>query len=596
MTQKERDGLIGVIEGKIKITDPAEGGKAAVLIPPDEGGIIYVNGIELEKPIACSSNDVIVVEPTVYMEEPRIEVKISPDGLYALAAVFPRIITSYQLEEAPMAPSLKPQFTRQEKVEKILTLEQAEQEIRRHNIVTGLNITALKELVVNADGEFKTIARGRAMEEGVDGRLEFIINPQVEVISYDDSYQKADFREKYRYPAVKQGDIIAILHPPQEGKSGMKVTGEPIIPKPVKGAKVRCGEGAALAQNQREIVALKDGRLIVTGNNIKVVNLLLHNGDVNLESGNLRFNGDIRVFGNVTEGMLVEARDTLIVEGSCYGAVLKAGGGINISKNMIKTEAQGGIFYTLLREIYILMTQLAEELESFINNFNQILKGLAQKGQQVNDEFILRIVKLLTDKSSGLQDNLKLLLQKLANNDYSYLHETLESLKKLEQILSLKVRIGSAKELEALLAKFNDLLQGYLEALREIPPLTASYVQNCNLVHSGDIEINGPGCYFSTLQSGGEVRVTGVFRGGSIRAEGNVRVKEFICITTTAEGLDKRSTIRVKVPEKAAVYFDLVHEDTTVQIGKMIYRFDRNYSKIKVSYDPQEGMLKLTNF
>ncbi|MEW5921291.1 MAG: FapA family protein [Bacillota bacterium] len=596
MTQTEKDGLIGIINGKFKIVDPEEGGKRAVLIPPEEGATIYVNGLELETPVTCESHDVITIEPTAYMEDSRIEVKISPDGLYALAAVFPRIITSYQLQDAPLTHSLKPQFTKWEIFEKTLTLEEAEQELRKNNIVTGISFAALKELVQNADGEFKTVAWGRAMEEGIDGHLEFIISPEVEVISYENEDKRADFREKYRYPAVKQGDVIAVLHPPQEGKPGQKVTGEAIIPKPVKGAKVRCGEGAALAQNQKDIVALKDGRLIVTGNNIKVVNLLLHNGDVNLESGNLRFTGDIRIFGNVMEGMLVEARGSLSVEGSCYGAVLKAGGGIKVSKNIIKSEVQGGLFYTLLREVFILVGQLAEELETFINNLNQVLKGLAGKGQEIDDEYLKRIIKMLLDKSSGLQDNLIMLIRRLENSDYTYLDNTLNALKKLEDILSLKAQKYDPEDFVKLLKTFNALLKEYYEVLREVPPLTASYVQNCKIQHSGDIEISGAGCYFSTLQSGGEVRVTGVYRGGSIRAEGNVKVKEFICITTTAEGLDKKSMIRVKVPERAAVYFDLVHEDTTVQIGKMVYRFDRDYSKIKINYDPQEGMLKLTNF
>jgi hypothetical protein len=349
--------------------------------------------------------------------------------------------------------------------------------------------------------------------------------------------------------------------------------------------------------NQREIAALKDGRLIVSGSNIRVTNLLVHNGDVNIETGNLRFNGAIRIFGNVTEGMLVEARDSITIEGSCYGAVLKAGGEISVRKNLIQCEVQSGLFYELLREAAVLLGQLTDELENFNYNAQQLLERLAEKGQEINEGLLKRVLRALIDKNAGLQDKLDILLRKLANNDYPYLDDTLKALNSFVDMLSLKAQGNDdLKDFMNMAETFNRLLKDYKDVLAKIPPLTASYVQNCILRHSGDIKISGSGCYFSALQSGGEVIVAGVFRGGNIRAEGNVRVKEFISITTTAEGLDKKSAVRVKVSERAAIFFGLAHEDTTVQIGKMIYRFDRDCAKIKVRYDLQEGLLKLTNY
>ena len=264
---------------------------------------------------------------------------------------------------------------------------------------------------------------------------------------------------------------------------------------------------------------------------------------------------------------------------------------------MIKCEVQGGLFYDLLREVFMLVGQLTEELESFINKVKQLLERFAEKEQEINEEFLKRIFKVLIEKNAGLQDKLVILLRKLTNNDYAYLDDTLRALKRFEEILSLKAQGNNDLEDFMNIAEtFNVLLKDYVDAFAKIPPLTVSYAQNCSLRHSGDIKISGSGCYFSTLHSGGEVTVAGVFRGGNIKAEGNVKVKEFISMTTTAEGYDKKSAIRIKVAERAAVFFGLAHEDTTVQIGKMIYRFDRDYAKIKVRYDSQEGVLKLTNY
>lgn len=595
MLANELDGQIGVIEGKIKIIAPQGGGKGAVLYPPEEGGIVYVNGVELEKQITCDSQDVVTFEPTTYMEDARLEVKISPDGLNALAAVFPRRVVTYHLKDTPLSASLKPQLEKSENIEKLLTLEQAEQELRKQNILHGLNMAILNELVKNADGEFNTVARGVDKQEGKNGRLEFVVSHEVEVINYEEENIRADFREKFRYPAVKKGDVIAILHPPEDGKPGQRVTGEVIVPKPVKAAKVRCGEGTEFAENNKDIVAQKDGRMIVAGNHIKVVNLLVHKGDVNMESGNIRFNGDVRIFGNVTEGMIVEASGSLIVDNNCYGATLKAGNGIHVGKNVVKCDVQGGIFYALLREVLVLVNQLTEELDGFIENLKQIFKGLAEKGQKVDDAYLKRIIKMLLDKSSGLRDTLMLLDRRLEQSSFSYLDDTKEAIKSLQAFLSLNTEKCNPDELIKYLKVFRTLSEGYHGELNELPLLSISYTQNSNIRHSGHIEIMGAGSYFSSLQAGGEVRVQGVFRGGTIKAESNVKVNEFVYISTAAESGEKKDAIRIKVPAQSAIHFNLVHEDTTIQVGKMVYRFDREYSKIKVSFDPQEGMLKLTN-
>ncbi len=595
MTTGKRDGQIGVVAGRIKVIDPEEGGKRAILYPPEEGGTIFVNGSELEGWVFCDSQDLIVLEPTTFLKDARIEVKISPDGLYALAAVFPRIVISYHLIDTPFSSNLKPILEKTEKSSKMLTMEQAEQDLRKNNVTYGIKMDALKELVNNATGDFETVARGREMEEGQDGRLEFVVNPEVEVISYEEEDKKADFREKYRYPAVKKGEVIAILHPAQEGKPGQRVTGEVITPKPVKAAKAKCGEGTEFADNHKDIIAQKDGRLIVNGNNIRVVNLLVHNGDVNMESGNIRFNGDIRIFGNVLEGMLVEASGALIVENNCYGATLKAGAGIQVAKNVVKSELQGGIFYALLREVSIMVIQLTEEMDSFIGNLKQVFKGLAEKGQKIDEEYLRRIIKMLLEKSSGLQDILMLLSRRLEKSGYSYLDDTKAAINSLETFLGLNTPKCDPDELIRLMKVFRNLIEGYYEELSELQPLIIAYAQNSTINHSGDIGIIGAGSYFSNLQAGGEVRVQGVFRGGTIRAESDVRVNEFVYMATAAEGSDKKAAIRIKVPAQASIYFNLVHEDTTVQVGKMIYRFDQEYSKVKISYDPQEGMLKITN-
>ena len=131
--------------------------------------------------------------------------------------------------------------------------------------------------------------------------------------------------------------------------------------------------------------------------------------------------------------------------------------------------------------------------------------------------------------------------------------------------------------------------------LNDVPPLTASYVQNSVIRHTGPINITGVGSYYSSLHSGSTVTVEGVCRGGTIEANGDVRVKEFVFISMTTDTTET-SQIRIKVPAESSIYFDLVHEDLVVQIGKLIYRFDQKMSKAKVTNDHERGTLKVVTF
>lgn len=596
MSEKNISGQAGVIEGKIIVTNPQGDGTPALLYPAEEGLTVIVNGELLESPLEVFEDDVIEITPLVLTEEARCTAKVSPDAYSAELTVFPRTVTEYQLVNTEMSNELKLQTKKDVKLEKAITLEEADAALKDKNIVYGLNFASLKSAVDRASGEPEVVAKGKELQEGVNGRIEFLASTEVETITHDESSQKnVDFRERFRFPVVKKSDLIAKVHPPVPGVSGQTVTGKVIVPKPVKNARFKCGEGVDFLEEKGEIIASRDGRLIINGSVIKVVNLITHNGDVNLESGNIHFSGDIRIYGNIMENMLVEAKGNLFIEGNGYGAVVKAGEGVQFTKNIIKCQVEGGLFFALLKEVVLQVSILEKEYSTFLSALQQVISSLAGKGQEPDKNFFRRIARAVLQKvPSNMPERLAKIesaLKDNSNHQFDSLKKTLELLKSL---FSGTLEMDGIEILENMGASLRDFLAEGENLLKEIPPLNASYVQNSVLKHSGDIKIVGAGSYYSRLQSGGSVTVDGVCRGGTIEADGDVRVKEFLIITT--ENAATTSHIRIKVPAHSVIYFDLVHEDVTVQVGKMVYRFDHDYYKVKVSYDSASGKLKLVNF
>ncbi len=596
MSEKDINGQAGIVNGEVVVTNPQEDGTPALLYPAEEGVTIFVNGEVLEAPLEVFEDDVIDLTPLVITEEASCTVNVSADTYSSELTVTPRRTFEYRILDTEMSRELKPRVEKDIKLEKAVTLEEADEQLKAKNVVFGIDFAALKNALDRASGEPEIVARGQKVREGENGRIDFQVATEIETITYDESSQKRiDFREKFRFPAVKKGELIAIVHPPVEGVSGQTVTGKVIMPKPVKSVKVKCGEGVELLEEKREIIAQRDGLLMVTGTVIKVVNFITHNGDVNLESGNIRFNGDVRIFGNIMENMLVDARGNIYVEGNGYGAAIKAGEGIQVTRNIIKCQVEGGLHFFLLEKVLMQVRILEKEYTAFLNALQQVASALAGKGEELDKNYFQRIARAVLQKlSSNIPERLNQIESIIKDNDdYQF-----ESLKKttgiLQKMLAGKMEIDGMAVPQELGSSLRVFLDGGEEIMKDIPPLSAAYVQNSVIKHRGDIQITGAGSYYSLLQSGGGVTVQGVFRGGSIEAQGDVRVREFFFIST--ENVSNISHIRIKVPAHSSIYFDLVQEDVTVQVGKMVYRFDHDYSKVKIAYDPASGLLKLANF
>jgi hypothetical protein len=598
MAPEEKNGMAGIVDGKVVVLNPREGGRPAVLSPPQKGVEIYVNETKVQETVELREEDQVEVRPLVSTETALMQVYVSPDGLSGLLAVFPQITHSFFLDDAAMTRHLRPRAIQKEVRENVCTLADAEAELKKNKVTFGLDFAALKETVDKAEGQFQVVARGEKIRPGKNGFVEFLIESKKEKICYDEKKEKVDYREKYRFPTVQKGERIALIHPAVAGLPGQSVSGDILPPAAVKDVVVRCGDGAALQDNGREIAALRDGLLVVKGSFIKVEDLLLHNKDVDLKSGNLRFNGNIQIYGNIREGMQVEAQGNLYVDGNGYEATVQAGEGIHFTGNLIQCQVDGGLHYTFLQGAALLLEEIWTGYSKFLKSVKQVFSILSERKQLIDERIITFTIDSMLEKNlpaiQGPASKMEQLLEgtKVQNQQTKHLSEMLVFLN--QHCFSRKPR--DLQALENAENKLKFLLTGLQETLEKVPLLNASYVQNSNLNHSGEIHITGVGCYQTTLQAGKGVQIQGVFRGGKIRARGDVHVGEFAQMINATGSSEKEKMIGIKVPAEAIICFGKVHGDTAIQVGRLIYRFDREYERVQVSFDCAKGMLKITNY
>lgn len=178
-------------------------------------------------------------------------------------------------------------------------------------------------------GEESLVASGRPPVDPVEGKIEFLV-PFEKVKLVDEADERAiDWKNIWRLPIVHTGDIIARVHPPQDGAEGFDIYGRPLPPRRPAPFRVKFGEGVVVSEEDglTEVLTARDvGQPVFRGGELDVLPVLVVPGDVDLLSGDVDFIGSVVVRGSVTEGFSVKAGRDVAVYGSAFNARIEAAG------------------------------------------------------------------------------------------------------------------------------------------------------------------------------------------------------------------------------------------------------------------------------
>lgn len=220
--------------------------------------------------------------------------------------------------------------------------------LERHGVVEGLHQSNLsgmiKKKVYNRE---ILIAKGREIQEGADGYFEYLFSPEEYGTPKVREDGSVDYTNINALQNVKAGEKVAIYHKAVQAVDGCTVLGNVLkgtlyrdLP-PMRGKGIRREEEDYYAQNDGKI-ELKDGR-------VDIQNVHEISGDVDMIIGKVEFFGDIIIYGNVEEGVVIRAGRNIEIHGSTSLANLYAGGDIILSRgiqggNKSKISARGNIF------------------------------------------------------------------------------------------------------------------------------------------------------------------------------------------------------------------------------------------------------------
>jgi len=589
--EREQDGMAEISEGVLKVYGPSGGRKKAVIIPA-AGAILRVNGVPTRGSRQVGEDEEVEVELIKNIGEAKLEVEISKDNLIAGVRITPQITIFHQLVDQSRQNVLQ-LITHQQKIEKrVITFTEVEEALQAYGVSFGIDHNEIQKAIAAADGDWWVVARGQPVHQGKDGFVEYMFQCEPVEIKYGEE-EWVNYWERYTFPGVREGEVLAVLHPAQEGLPGKDVTGKDILPKPIKEAYLQVKDGVKISDDGCKAIATISGRPVLEGYRkkyIKIVKCMIHPGDVDIKSGNLRFEGDLMILGNVKETMQVAAYGEITIMGNAADAVIQAGGKIFCRGKFFGSKVRAGGLTSFYNRVSKLLDKLDEILDWIMKESIRV-REYSLHENKLDEVYLNEIVVYLIDyKKAELEKLLNEYISIIEEQDIPFPSTIKDLVPAIKNLISSRWRkdISIYDEVNSIREK-NQNITKILEAIpEEACDIYCSYAQGSILETNCNIIVGGQGCYQSSLIAGKQIRVNGTFRGGEMLANQDILVDE-----AGSEGMSA-GKIKIKTSDKAIVTLNKVHPETIVRLGNQSYLFEEEMERVKM-YVGVEGKIKINN-
>ena len=177
------------------------------------------------------------------------------------------------------------------------------------------------------------VARGKKPRHGHDAEIEYFFNTKISAHPEMAEDGSVDYFHLNMVNHCKEGDLLARIIPEDKGEPGMTVQGSVIKPRDVRTCHLHFGNNIALSEDRLSIRSKVSGHVMLVGDQVFVSNIY-EVENVDNSTGNIDYDGSVRVNGNVATNFEIKCSGDIIVNGVVEGAYLEAGGNITIARGM----------------------------------------------------------------------------------------------------------------------------------------------------------------------------------------------------------------------------------------------------------------------
>ena len=295
------------------------------------------------------------------------------------------------------------------------TVEDVRHGLMLAGVVAGIDEVAVAQAVAAVACEAVVVARGVLAQNGHDAAFEELIPAAPDRAPKLDDSGFIDYREHGDIVMVHTGALLMRRQPATPGVPGFTVRGDTLSAKPgldepfaaqLTGAKVSDEDPNLLQASQ-------------TGHPVRVrggvmIEPVLRLAEVNMETGNIHYDGTVQVDGDIGQGMQVHASGDVIVGGMVDGGIVQAGGAIKVTGGVIahaRLRAAGAISARFAEAAQLYAGTSIDigdtVMECELQSLNQIMIGASapQRGRLIGGRataMMLIQVPLLGSSSAGV--------------------------------------------------------------------------------------------------------------------------------------------------------------------------------------------------
>lgn len=145
---------------------------------------------------------------------------------------------------------------------------------------------------------------------------------------------QVDFHKLDMIEPVSEGQLLATLVHADFGTPGTDVNGNTIKPKKVTDKVLKHGKNIHLSEDELEMYSDVSGNVTLVADTVFVSDCYEVPADVGPSTGDIHYDGSVKVKGNVLTGYTVEASGDIHVNGAVEGATLISGGKIVLNRGI----------------------------------------------------------------------------------------------------------------------------------------------------------------------------------------------------------------------------------------------------------------------
>lgn len=306
-------------------------GTFLTLYPPEEGGRgLIIDEVEayLDKVILGGYEKVIVREE---LKKPLLSVREVLIKKEQIPPVNETVIVYISGERLVV----RGRFFPPSEGGRLLDRDDIVSEMVRSGVKYGVVEANISEFISNRQySESIVLAEATKQVEGSDAEIIFYFNTDLTQKPRVNEDGSVDFHHLDMISSVSAGDLLAELKPAVQGKPGIDVCGGLLRPVKVKQKILRVGKNIKLSEDGLKAYSEVNGHATVEGEQIFVSNMYEVPANVDTSTGDIEYEGNVLVHGNVLAGFSITAKGDIVVEGVVEGANLKSGGHIILKRGI----------------------------------------------------------------------------------------------------------------------------------------------------------------------------------------------------------------------------------------------------------------------